>query len=96
MNQVIVRPVISEKSMALAATGKYLFDVPTSANKVVIAQAVAAAFKVEVTEVNTSIIKGKVKKFAGRKGQRKDRKRAYVSLKKGQKISAFDAESEKK
>jgi large subunit ribosomal protein L23 len=96
MSQVIVKPVISEKSMALATTGKYMFDVPANANKLMIAKAVSEAFKVEVTNVNTSTIKGKTKRFAGRVGTRKDRKRAFVSLKKGQKISAFDAESEAK
>lgn len=92
MSQVVIKPVISEKSIALATTGKYLFEVPTSANKVMIAGAVAEAFKVEVTNVHTAILKGKTKRFAGRIGQRRDRKRAYVSLKKGQKISVFEEE----
>ncbi len=90
MSHVVIKPVISEKSMAQATTGTYLFDVPTAANKMSIASAVTEAFKVEVAQVHTAIIKGKVKRVAGKKGQRRDRKRAYVTLKKGQKISAFE------
>ncbi len=96
MKQVVIKPVITEKSMRLAGAGTYMFDVSSYANKVTVAEAVKAQFKVDPTEVRTTILKGKVKQLKGIKGTRKDKKRAYVTVKKGQTISAFDSEPEKK
>lgn len=96
MIAVTLKPVITEKSMNLAAKGTYMFDVSTRSNKPLIAQAVKEQFKVEVTDVRISIIKGKVKKFKGVEGQRKDKKRAFVTVKKGQKIAVFDIQEEEK
>jgi large subunit ribosomal protein L23 len=83
-------PRISEKAIALAENGTYVFDVPTSANKVEIAKAVAEAFKVEVADVNIMIVKGKLKRFKRMLGRQKDVKKALVTLKKGQKIALFE------
>lgn len=90
MNTLILKPIISEKSMNLAATGTYMFEVPKSSNKLLVGDAVAKAFGVEVTDVRISVLKGKVKRFRNIKGKRSDVKRAYVTLKAGQKISVFE------
>ena len=85
-----IAPHISEKAVAMAETGVYVFDVPTNANKISVTQAVEAAFKVEVTAVNILVTKGKLKKFQKGSGRRKDIKKAYVTLKKGQTIALFE------
>ena len=85
-----ITPHVSEKAVAMAETGVYVFDVPTTANKINVAQAVEAAFKVEVTDVNILVSKGKLKRFQKSQGRRKDTKKAYVSLKKGQSIALFE------
>lgn len=87
---MILAPRISEKAIALAETGTYVFDVPTSANKIEVAKAVEVAFKVEVTNVNIIIAKGKLKRFKRMLGRQKDVKKAMVTLKKGQTIALFE------
>jgi len=96
MNTVTLKPVITEKSMNLAAKGVYMFDINPTANKPLVAKAVKDQFKVEVEMVRISITKGKIKRFKGVAGQRKDLKRAFVTVKKGQKIAVFDVQSEDK
>jgi large subunit ribosomal protein L23 len=97
MIAVVLKPVITEKSMRLAANGTYMFNVNMDANKLRIAKAVKEQFKVDVTQVRIAVIKGKVKRLKGIVGKRKDIKRAFVTVKKGQKISAFEfGEEEKK
>ncbi len=93
---LILKPIISEKAMAQTAQRKYVFEVPMSSNKIEIAQAVKSAFKVTVTDVNTTIIKGKKKRLRGITGRRVDRKHAVVSLKKGDSIKALTPEAEEK
>ncbi len=95
MKTVGLRPIISEKSMNMAATGIYMFEANKAANKMEIANEVAKLFKVNVVTVRTSILKGKVKRFKGTVGTRNDSKRAFVQLKEGQKITIFDAEEKK-
>jgi large subunit ribosomal protein L23 len=82
--------------MTMAAKGVYMFDVNPRANKPLITTAVKDQFKVDATQVRILIIKGKVKKFKGVEGQRKDKKRAYVTVKKGQKIAVFEINEEAK
>lgn len=89
MQHMLITPIITEKSMRLAASGTYMFGVPTRANKPAIAEAVAKQFKVEPIQVRIANLQGKTKRFGGRMGRRSDQKRAYVTLKKGQKIDAF-------
>ncbi len=95
MKSVGLRPIISEKSMNMAANGVYMFEANKAANKMEIASEVAKLFKVNVVAVRTSILKGKIKRFKGITGTRKDTKRAFVQLKEGQKITIFDAEEKK-
>ena len=85
-----IAPHISEKAVAQAETGVYVFDVPADANKISVAQAVEKAFKVEVTDVNILVTKGKLKRFQKTTGRRKDVKKAYVTVKKGQTIALFE------
>lgn len=85
---ILKQPVISEKSFSQADEGKYVFWITTETNKIQVKEAVEKAFKVSVTAVNIINLKGKVKSSGKRRGQgsRKDRKKAIVTLKKGQEI----------
>jgi len=96
MSSLILKPVISEKSIMLAAQRVYTFEVPMQTNKIEVGRAVKAAFNVDATDVRIIITKGKVKRFKGKMGKRVDVKKALVSLKDGQTISVFEAEAETK
>jgi large subunit ribosomal protein L23 len=88
---IVKRPMITEKSMALAAMSKYVFEVDIKANKIEIADAVKQIFKVEVAQVNTLRVKGKTRRM-GRmpEGKTADWKKAYVTLKPGNRIEIFE------
>ena len=86
---VILAPVVSEKSYALLDEGRYTFLVHPSANKTEIKEAVQSIFGVKVANVNTLIRKGKVKRFGLTMGQRKNTKRAIVTLAEGESIDIF-------
>ena len=88
---VIIEPVISEKSYGLLDEGRYTFIVDTRSNKTEIKQAVESIFNVKVTNVNTLNRKGKSKRFGYVMGKRKDTKRAIVTLADGDEIDIFDA-----
>lgn len=98
---MVLRPRLSEKTYGLAgANSVYVFDVPESANKHTVAAAVAAQFGVTVVDVNVLNWKGKAKRTirkGGRavSGQQSDRKKAYVTLKKGEKLPFFETEEDK-
>jgi len=86
--QLIVRPIISEKSVDAAEQGKYLFAVSGRANKVSIRQAIESLYGVNVVKVNISKIQPKIR-LVGRGRQitkRSEEKKAVVTLKKGQSI----------
>jgi large subunit ribosomal protein L23 len=83
---VIVRPVITEKSTAASEHNKVVFIVAPDATKPQIKAAVENLFKVKVTAVNTLIRKGKNRRFRGIKGRTSDTKRAIVTLAEGQRI----------
>ncbi len=82
----ITAPLITEKSTLLAEENKVVFEVPLTATKSEIKDAVEALFKVDVTKVNTLRVKGKTKRFRGIVGRRSDWKKAVVTLKDGQSI----------
>lgn len=86
MYEIIRNPVVTEKSTMGSAYGQVTFRVPLSATKPRIKTAVETLFKVDVTNVNTSIQKGKTKRFKGIKAFRSDTKKAIVTLKEGQTI----------
>ncbi|MDL4776298.1 MULTISPECIES: 50S ribosomal protein L23 [Thermomonosporaceae] len=86
---VIIAPVVSEKSYGLLDENKYTFVVRPDANKSQIKQAVEAVFNVKVTNVNTLNRQGKRKRTRFGYGKRKDTKRAIVSLAEGERIDIF-------
>ncbi len=86
---VLVRPVISEKSVGMVGEDKYTFWVDTAANKIEIKAAVEKMFKVKVAEVRTLKVKGKEKRMGRYVGRTPDRKKAIVTLKPGNKIEGF-------
>ena len=86
---ILIRPVISEKSYRLADDGKYTFLVSPDANKTQIRQAVEAVFTVRVTGVNTVNRSGKRRRTRYGWGKRPDTKRAIVSLAEGDRIDLF-------
>lgn len=83
---VLVKPVVTEKSTIAMEHNKVMFQVAGSATKPQIKSAVEALFKVNVLNVNTLNRKGKIKGFRGVKGRQSDRKYASVTLKEGQTI----------
>jgi large subunit ribosomal protein L23 len=87
---VILSPIVSEKSYALIDNNAYTFQVHPRANKTEIRQAVEAIWNVRVVGVNTINRKGKVKRFRFTKGRRIDTKRAIVKLAEGDKIEIFE------
>lgn len=92
---VILRPVVSEKSYALLDGGVYTFVVAPGSNKIEIRQAVEAIFNVEVVKVNTLNRPGKRKRNRKKQtfGKRADTKRALVTLAPGQSIPLFEGNS---
>ena len=80
------RPVITEKATNASENGSVVFEVAMSATKPEIKKAVETLFKVKVKAVNTTISKGKVKRYKGKLGKRKDIKKAYVMLEDGNTI----------
>jgi large subunit ribosomal protein L23 len=90
---VIIRPVVSEKSYALLDNGVYTFVVHPSANKVEIRQAVESIFGVRVMSVNTLNRRGKRKRNrrSWTFGKRSDTKRAVVTLVAGDRIDLFES-----
>ncbi|MAZ15757.1 50S ribosomal protein L23 [Oricola sp.] len=83
---VIVSPVITEKSTFVSENNQVIFNVARDASKPEIKAAVEALFGVKVKAVNTLLRKGKVKRFRGIKGRQSDVKKAVVTLVDGQSI----------
>jgi len=80
---ILLSPVVSEKSYGLLDQGKYTFLVDPRANKTQIKQAVEEVFRVKVSAVNTSNRKGKARRTRHGIGRRKDTKRAVITLSEG-------------
>jgi len=87
---IILRPIITEKSMELLAEGKYTFAVDPRANKSQIKRAIETIFDVEVAKVNTMNMRGKRRRLGRYEGRRPNWKKAIVKLKPGQKIDFFE------
>lgn len=90
---VLIAPVVSEKSYGLLEDNKYTFVVHPDANKTEIKIAVEKIFGVKVTSVNTLNRKGKARRTRNGLGKRKDTKRAIVSVAPGQSIDIFSSPS---
>ena len=86
---ILLRPVVSEKSYGLLDEGKYTFVVAPDANKTQIKQAVEEVFRVKVTGVNTLNRQGKRRRTRFGYGKRSDTKRAIVTLAEGDRIDIF-------
>ena len=91
-NDVIIRPIISEKSMQHANLGKFTFRVAKGAHKGMIKKAIEEKFKVNVVGISTNIVKGKKSKAGTRRIEilKSPWKKAVATLKTGQKIALFD------
>lgn len=93
--QILIKPLITEKSMQNIADGWYTFIVDKTATKGEIAQAVASQFPVQVNQVRTITVKGKTRRSLRKRNlttRTSDYKKALVRLKKGEKIDIFMAE----
>ena len=88
-SQVVIRPVVSEKSYVLAAAGKYTFRVHQDAHKTQIRQAVEALFDVHVAEVRTISVKSKPKRRGTSRGRTRSWKKAIVQVRAGESIPIF-------
>jgi large subunit ribosomal protein L23 len=88
---VIIRPIVSEKSYAGLERNTYTFLVHPEANKTEIKQAIEQIWNVRVLRVNTMNRKGKVKRTRFGTGKRPDQKRAVVTLAPGDRIEIFEA-----
>ncbi len=87
---IIIRPLVTEKTTALMQEGKYTFVVDKKANKIQIRNAVQEVFKVKVLGVNTINMFGKVKRVGRSVGRRSDYKKAIVKLAPGESIEFFE------
>ncbi|WP_172296306.1 50S ribosomal protein L23 [Pseudoruegeria sp. HB172150] len=83
---VIRKPIITEKATMASEANAVVFEVAMASTKPQIREAVEGLFGVKVKAVNTTITKGKNKRFRGRPGKRKDVKKAYVTLEEGNTI----------
>jgi large subunit ribosomal protein L23 len=92
MSDVLVRPVITEKSMLEANAGRYTFEVAPGTNKHQVKDAVETAFKVNVLQVRVMRVPGKLRRVGRKIGRRPDRRKAIVKLAEGQKIERFFVE----
>jgi large subunit ribosomal protein L23 len=89
--QILKRPLITEKSTAAKETyNKLYFEVDRRANKIEVKQAVEQIFKVDVVDVFTSNVRGKVKRVGRILSKRPDWKKAIVTIKPGQQVKFFE------
>jgi large subunit ribosomal protein L23 len=89
--KIIIRPLVTEKStQQKEGSNQYVFEVHRDANKIEIQSAVERLFKVNVSQVRTSNVLGKVKRVGRKYGKRQDWKKATVTLKEGDRIEFFE------
>ena len=88
-SQVIIQPVVSEKSYVLAAAGRYTFRIHPDAHKTQVRQAVEALFDVHVEEVRTVSVKSKPKRRGTSRGRTRSWKKAIVQVRAGETIPIF-------
>jgi large subunit ribosomal protein L23 len=90
-NDVIIRPIISEKSTAFMEANKYVFEVSMKANKIMIRQAVKTIFGTQPKSVNIILVRGKKRRVRYRTGNTPAWKKAIVTLRSGEKIDVFES-----
>ncbi len=91
-NDIIVKPVISEKTTEMMEHNKYVFQVAMNANKLQINQAIKDIYGVKPKKVNVMIVRGKNKRLRFRIGRTSAWKKAIITLKPGEKIEVFDVQ----
>lgn len=91
INDIIIRPILSEKSTEMSETGKYVFRVSMRANKHLIKKAIKDIFKVTPDKVNVMRVRGHRKRVRHQYGLTPAWKKAIVTLKKGEKIELFES-----
>ena len=89
-HEVLIKPIVTEKTSNMMAEGKYTFRVDKAANKIEIKHAVQSIFKVDVVEVKTMNMPGKLKRQGKTSGMTPEWKKAIVTLKEGQRLPIFD------
>ena len=87
---VLIKPVLSEKATALKEQNKYVFIVQPSATKTEIKEAVRKLFNVKVADCTTVNVQGKIKRLRGKPGRTASFKKAIVKLEKGETIKVFE------
>jgi large subunit ribosomal protein L23 len=87
---VILQPMVTEKSTSLMAENKYTFLVAAGVNKIEIKHAIEKLFNVKVLKVNTLVDRGKMRRVGRFQGRQSDRKKAIVTLRPGDKIKVFE------
>jgi large subunit ribosomal protein L23 len=88
--EVLRRPLITEKNTQLQTQNKYAFEVAKQANKILVKQAVEAAFKVKVAKVNVLTVPGKTRRVGRQIVLTPSWKKAFVTLQQGDKIELFE------
>ncbi len=91
VGQVIIRPIVSEKTFVLAEAGKYTFRVHDKAHKTQIRQAVEELFEVKVVAVRTASVKSKPKRRGQTSGRTRQWKKAIVQVREGDTIPIFSS-----
>ena len=89
-SSTILAPIVSEKTAHLSDEDVMVFRVPTSANRIMVRQAVKELYKVSPLWVNIINVRGKTVRFGGREGRQSDIKKAIVKLPKGVRIDVFE------
>lgn len=98
MNDIIRRPLITEKAMKLSEQGQYVFEVDPKTNKIEIKKAIEEMFEVHVRSIRTARIKGKNKRRFTRRGLMRGKtslvKKAYITLQEGETIDIVAGEAQ--
>ncbi len=89
-NDVLIRPIISEKTTEMMEINKYVFEVAMNSNKLMVRQAVKELFGVQPERVNVMRVRGKRKRIRYQYGKTAAWKKAIVTLKEGDKIDIYD------
>jgi large subunit ribosomal protein L23 len=90
LNEVLIRPLITEKNTMLSNLGRYTFEIDRRANKPMVRHAVEQIFRVDVTAVNILNVPGKTRRVGRSVGQTTPWKKAIVTLRPGQRIEIFE------
>lgn len=87
---IVIKPIVTEKSTALASNNTYCFKVEKHATRTQVKLAIEKLFAVKVERVNTVNYRGKIKRLGVHEGRRPDWKKAFVTLREGDKIPMFE------